>query len=104
MKPMKPIVIMKPIIVKKDDYIDGMLRKVCNFFRIHKKEEAPYYLDMNFESLSPAKRKVLTRDLQGFMRITDIMYIYGLLEEEALDNCIKVSACIKGNLERVEEE
>lgn len=97
---------MKHIRIKNDDRIDALVRNVCNYFRTHKEVGTmdAYYVGQNFSSLSPTKRKAFERDLQGFMRIMDIMYDYDMVSGSALDNYIKVSACIKGNLERAEEE
>lgn len=97
---------MKHIRIKADDRIDALVRNVCNYFRIHKEVGVSdaYYANINFRSLSPTKRKAFERDLQGFMRIMDIMYDYDMVSGTALDNYVKVSACIKGNLERAEEE
>lgn len=97
---------MKHIRVKADDRIDACVRGVCNFFRIHKEVGVAnaYDVAQDFSFLSTTKRKSFERDVQGFMRIADIMYDYDMLSGSALDNYIKVSACIKGNLERVEEE
>lgn len=97
---------MKHIRIKADDRIDACVRGVCNYFRIHKEVgmSDAYYVVQNFGSLSPTKRKAFERDLQGFMRIMDIMYDYDMVSGVTLDNYVKVSACIKGNLERMEEE
>ena len=99
---------MKHIRQKMDDRIDPVLRGVCHLLRINKEVSISnaYEVDMKstFDSLSLTKRKELKRDLQGFMRIMDIMYDYDMVSGSALDNYVKVSACIKGNLERMEEE
>lgn len=97
---------MKHIRVKADDRIDACVRRVCHFFRKHKEVgvTGAYDVVQDFSSLSPTKRKSFERDLQGFMRIMDIMYDYDMVSGFALDNYIKVSACIKGNLERAEED
>ena len=99
---------MKHIRPKTDDRINPVLRGVCHLLRTNKEVNVcnAYEVDMKstFDSLSLTKRKELKRDLQGFMRIMDIMYDYDMVSGSALDNYIKVSACIKGNLERAEEE
>jgi len=97
---------MKHIRIKADDRIDACVRGVCHYFRTHKEAgvTGAYDVAQDFTSLSPTKRKAFERDLQGFMRIMDIMYDYDMVSGSALDNYIKVSACIKGNLERMEEE
>ena len=99
---------MKHIVAKADDRIDALVRNVCHFFRTHKDvrvvDAYDVNMSINFSSLSPTKRKSFERDLQGFMRIMDIMYDYDMVSGSALDNYIKVLACIKGNLERAEEE
>lgn len=97
---------MKHIRVKADDRIDACVRGVCHYFHKHKEVGTmdAYYVMQNFTSLSPTKRKAFERDLQGFMRIMDIMHDYDMVSGSALDNYMKVSACIKGNLERAEED
>ena len=99
---------MKHIRQKMDDHIDPVLRGVCHLLRTNKTVNVSDAYEVNmksaFDSLSLTKKKELKRDLQGFMRIMDIMYDYDMVSGSALDNYIKVSACIKGNLERAEEE
>lgn len=97
---------MKHIRIKKDDRIDACVSGVCQFFRTHKEVGTmnAYDVAQDFSFLSPTKRKAFERDLQGFIRIMDIMYDYDMVSGSALDNYIKVLACIKGNLERAEEE
>ena len=97
---------MKHIRVRTDDRIDNCVRGVCQFFHTHKEVGTmdAYDVMLDFTSLSPTKRKAFERDLQGFMRIADIMYDYDMLSGTALDNYTKVLCCIKGNLERAEED